>query len=231
MKTVLITGANRGIGLEFVKQYLQEGARVLATCRDPQKAKALTALKEMGDLQVAALDVTQPEQVDAAAERWRDQKIDLLLNNAGVYGPRNSFGANDIEADMAAWETVFRVNTMAPLRVALAFQNQVAAAKGTMAFITSKMGSIADNTSGGSIIYRTSKSALNMTVKSLSIDLAPRGISCVLFHPGWVLTDMGGPNALIDVTTSVGGMRAKIDQLTTKDRGKYFNYDGREIPW
>lgn len=231
MKTVMITGANRGIGLEFVKQYLQDGYRVLATCRRPEQADALNALAASGDLTVAGLDVTQPDQVQAIAQQWGDETIDLLINNAGVYGPRGSFCGNDIEADMAAWETVLRVNTMAPLRVALAFQKHVAAAQGTMAFITSKMGSIADNTSGGSIIYRTSKTALNMTVKSLSIDLAGQDISCVLFHPGWVLTDMGGPNALIDVATSVSGMRGKIAQLNTDDRGKYFNYDGREIPW
>lgn len=231
MKTICITGANRGIGLEFVKQYLHDGYRVLATCRNPNKAAALSALKNEGPLSIVAMDVNRADQVNAAAAQWRDEKIDVLINNAGVYGPRGGFDAGKGEAAFEEWEAVLRTNSLAPMRVAYAFQSQVAASNGTMAFITSKMGSITDNTSGGAVIYRTSKAALNMAVKSLSIDLAPRGITCVLFHPGWVLTDMGGPNALIDAETSVGGMRATIAKLSNADRGKFFNYDGGEIPW
>lgn len=231
MKTICITGANRGIGLEFVKQYLRDGCRVLATCRNPNKAAALTALKSEGALSIVAMDVTQADQVNAASAQWQDEKIDVLINNAGVYGPRGGFDLSKGEAAFEEWEAVLRTNTLAPMRVACAFQKQVAAGNGLMAFITSKMGSIADNTSGGAVIYRTSKAALNMTVKSLAIDLAPQGITSVLFHPGWVLTDMGGPNALIDAKTSVSGMRATIGRLDKTDGGKFFNYDGSEIAW
>lgn len=227
MPTVLITGASRGIGREFARQYAAEGWRVIATCRDPAA----------GDLdgEVHRLDVTDAASVAALRDAMSGEAIDLLINNAGIYGPRDStLGRIDYDA----WEKVLRTNVLAPIRVAEALADAVArSARRRMAFVSSRMGSIADNdprrgyAAGGEYIYRSSKTALNMAVKSLSIDPAGKGITCLLFHPGWVRTDMGGPSATIDAKTSVAGMRAVIEGATAADNGRFFNYDGTEIAW
>jgi NAD(P)-dependent dehydrogenase (short-subunit alcohol dehydrogenase family) len=221
MPTVLITGASRGIGREFARQYEAGGWRVIATCRDPSKYDL--------EGEVYRLDVTDPDSVAALHRELSGEAIDLLINNAGIYGSRGlEFGS----LDYGAWEEVLRTNVLGPMRIAEAFADQVAASeKKKMVFISSKVGSIADNSSGGSYIYRSSKTALNMAVKSLSLDLSGKGIICVLLHPGWVQTDMGGASALIDVATSVAGMRAVIDRADTADSGRFFNYDGSELPW
>lgn len=221
MPTVLITGASRGIGREFARQYEAGGWRVIATCRDPSKYDL--------EGEVYRLDVTDPDSVAALHRELKGEAIDLLINNAGIYGPRGlEFGS----LDYGAWEEVLRTNVLGPMRVAEAIANQVAASeKKKMVFISSKVGSIADNSSGGSYIYRSSKTALNMAVKSLSLDLSGKGVICVLLHPGWVQTDMGGASAPIDAATSVAGMRAVIDRAGAADSGRYFNYDGNELPW
>ncbi len=231
MSVVLITGANRGLGLEFARQYAAAGWRVHATCRDPERAQALAALAEGagGAVAIHRLNVGDETTIAALAEALRGETIDLLLNNAGVYGgARKTFGDIDYES----WIETLRINALAPLRVAEAFVEQVAAsALRRMVFISSKMGSIAENASGDSYIYRSSKAALNAVVKSLAIDLAPRGITAVAFHPGWVKTDMGGPNALLEPEESVAAMRAAIERLTPADSGRFLNYDGASIPW
>ena len=221
MPTVMITGASRGIGHEFAGQYAAAGWRVLATCRDPAKYH--------GAGEVHPLDVTRADSVAVLSEKLAGEAIDLLINNAGIYGPRNEeLGA--IEFD--AWEQVLRTNLLGPLRVARAFVGQVARSpEKKMVFISSKVGSIADNDSGGKYIYRSSKAALNMAVKSLSIDLWDRGITCILLHPGWVRTAMGGPAGTIDAETSVSGMRETIERAYSSDSGGFFNYDGRKLPW
>jgi len=158
------------------------------------------------------------------------QTIDLLINNAGVYPPEqgDTFGATDY----AAWAYAFEVNTMAPLRMVEAFKQQVSRSQlKTIITITSKMGSIADNRGGGSYIYRSSKSAVNIVMKSLSIDLSPSRITAVLLHPGWVRTDMGGPNGLISTEQSVTGMRRVISNLKFEDSGKFYAFDGQMVPW
>ncbi|MEO5336431.1 MAG: SDR family oxidoreductase [Magnetospirillum sp. WYHS-4] len=227
MPTVLITGASRGIGLEFCRQYLDDGWRVVATGRDPKNSKGLTALR--GDLLVQALDVGNHEAVDALAASLRRESIDVLINNAGVYGPRSSALRN---LDYAGWGEVFRINSMAALKVSEAFLDHVArSGQKRIAALTSKMGSMADNRSGGSYVYRSSKAALNAVMKSLSVDLAPRGILVGILHPGWVRTDMGGPGALIDADVSVAGMRKVIAGLTPETSGAFLNYDGSPIPW
>jgi NAD(P)-dependent dehydrogenase (short-subunit alcohol dehydrogenase family) len=166
--------------------------------------------------------------VAALAKSLADEPIDLLINNAGVGGPDDEFGktpAND-------WLEVLRVNTIAPLHVVEQFiGNLEAGQRRLIVNITSKMGSIADNSSGGSYIYRTSKAALNMVAKSMAQDLRGRRMIVVVFHPGWVKTDMGGAHALIPPKVSVAGMRAKIAALTPADSGKFFNYDGQPLPW
>jgi len=226
MPTALITGCNRGIGLEFVRQYAADGWRVLATCRNPRAAKELAAVA--GDVKIHALDVADDYQVKALAKTLADIPIDLLINNAGVGGPEDEFGktpAND-------WLEVLRVNTIAPMHVVEQFIGSLEAGqRRVIVNITSKMGSIADNTTGGSYIYRTSKAALNMVAKGLAQDLKGKRMIVVVFHPGWVKTDMGGPRALVPPKASVAGMRAKIAALTPADSGKFFNYDGQPIPW
>lgn len=232
MPNLLITGANRGIGLEFAKQYVEAGWRVFACCRNPDKSEVLKQLasQHAGWLSMHALDVTNFEQIDSLAAELASQEIDLLLNNAGICldAHNNGFGATDY----AAWMQTFRVNSMAPLKMAETFVRQITRSQQKkIVSITSKMGSIADNTSGDYYLYRSSKTALNMVAKNLAIDLAPRGIITAVLHPGWVQTDMGGPNALITVQQSVAGMRRVIARLAPVDNGKFYAYDGREIPW
>jgi NAD(P)-dependent dehydrogenase (short-subunit alcohol dehydrogenase family) len=231
MPTVLITGANRGIGLEFARQYLAYGWQVYAACRDPTSASELRRLAQASDhnLRILALDVTNPETVKAATAELDGQAIDLLLNNAGVGGPRGQTIGN---IDYKAWAKVLDVNTMGPLRVAEAFVDHVARSERKLIVtLTSGMGSIADNTSGGSIAYRSSKAAVNMVMRSLAIDLAPRGITCVVVNPGWVLTDMGGTHATMTPAESVTRLRRLIETLGPAQSGKFFNHDGREYPW
>ena len=225
--TILITGANRGLGLQFAKQYADDGWRVHATCRDPDAAEALNAAAS-DRLTVHRLDIRDGAQVAALARALADEPIDVLLNNAGVIGDRGAFGATDY----AVWHETLSTNTLAPMRMAEAFADHVAAsARKQMVFVSSRMGSIGDNGSGGDYVYRSSKAALNAVVKSLSIDLAARGVTAVAFHPGWVSTDMGGASATIAPADSVGGMRAVIERLTPADNGRFLDYDGSEIPW
>lgn len=223
---VLITGANRGIGLEFTKQYAQDGWLVLACCRNPQQATALQALaKTYANIQLFSLDVADFAQVDALAHQLKNQKIDVLINNAGVY-PDSSSG------DADAWLEAFKINSIAPFKIATAFTPHIANSKlKKLATLSSKMGSMDDNTSGGSYVYRSSKAAVNMVMKSLSIDLKPLGIAVVTLHPGWVLTDMGGTNALIDTQTSVSGLRQVIQSLSLSNSGQFIAYDGKVINW
>ena len=226
MPTVLITGANRGLGLEFARSYAADGWRVHACCRHPEKAKALKAVE--GDLVVRKLDVTDGLRVAGLARELADEAIDVLLNNAGVYGPRSDFG----ETDFDDWLDVLKINTIAPLRMAERFVEQVARSdRKLIVSISSGMGSIAMNDEGGRYPYRTSKAALNMVVKGLAADLAARGIIAVALSPGWVQTDMGGPNADLTPEESVAGMRAVIDGLTPDDSGRFFNYQSEDRPW
>ncbi|OIQ95247.1 C-factor [mine drainage metagenome] len=223
---VLITGANRGIGLEFTKQYAQDGWRVFACCRNPQKATALQALAtSYANIQILSLDVADFVQIDALALQLKDQKIDVLINNAGIYPDGGS-------CDVDAWQEAFKINTIAPFKMAKAFTPHLASSQlKKLATVSSKMGSMDDNTSGGNYIYRTSKAAANMVMKSLSIDLKPQDIAVVTLHPGWVLTDMGGPNALIDTQTSVSGLRKVIQNLSLSNTGQFIGYDGQVVNW
>lgn len=232
MKTILITGANRGIGLEFSRQYMMAGWQVLACCRQPDAAGALNdlAAHNPGKINVHALDVANHEQIEQLSAKLSHQPIDVLVNNAGIYpsSRRDDFGKTDYDA----WSSAFQVNTMAPLKMAESFIKQITKSDSkTIVTITSKMGSIADNQRGGSYIYRSSKSAVNIVVKSLAIDLKDAGITAVLLHPGWVRTDMGGPNGLISTEQSVTGMRQVISNLTQADSGKFYAFDGQIVPW
>lgn len=226
--TLLITGANRGIGLEYVRQYAAEGWHVIACCRAPEQADALQLLaKQHANIEVCALDVADFDQIEALGRKLVDQPIQLLINNAGIY-PESSFRS----IDYAKWVDAFKVNTMSTMKLAEVFIPQlVKAGNAKLVAMTSKMGSIDDNTSGGEYLYRSSKTALNMVMKSLSLDLNKYGVSVAVLHPGWVRTDMGGPNGLIDAETSVQGLRKVIGTLSLDNSGEFYAYDGKEIAW
>ncbi|WDI30613.1 SDR family oxidoreductase [Hyphococcus flavus] len=224
MSTVLITGANRGIGLEFVKQYARDGWKVHACCRNPDKASELNTVQ--GDVFIHALDVTDHAAIVSLASDLAEP-IDILVVNAGV-GGRGEGDFGDYNYDV--WKSVLDVNVYGSVATAEAFAPHVKNAKGKIAFISSKMGSIGD-ASGGAIAYRTSKTALNMAGKVVAAALAGEGVAVSIFHPGWVETDMGGPNALIKPDESVKGLRALIDQSPVTPSPRLLAYDGAEIPW
>jgi NAD(P)-dependent dehydrogenase (short-subunit alcohol dehydrogenase family) len=229
--SVLVTGANRGLGLEFARQYAADGWEVYAACRAPNDAKDLqkAASGSGGRIHLLGMDVTDTTSVRSAAGGLGGNVIDVLINNAGVGGPRDErLGRLDYQA----WERVLDVNTLGPMRVIEAFVDHVAKSREKkIVTITSGMGSIADNSSGGSYAYRTSKAAVNMVVKSLSLDLAPRGIICIVMNPGWVRTDMGGPRGTLAPADSISAMRKVIAGLKPGDTGQFFNYTGKSYPW
>lgn len=228
---VLITGANRGLGLEMARQYASDGWRVYACCRQPERAHDLGRLAAATDgrLSIHPLEVTNAAQVAALPAVLGDDSLDLLINNAGVYGQDDAgFGNTDVQA----WLRTFEVNAIAPLKIMEALVDAVARSRRrVMACVSSKMGSMADNRSGGSYVYRSSKAALNAVVVSAAVDLRHRGITVVALNPGWVKTDMGGPNAEITVTESVTALRAVLDGLGPSDSGWFIDVDGTTIPW
>ena len=227
MPTVFITGASRGLGLEFARQYCTDDWRVIATCRDPAKAETLSAIG--GGLRIAALDVDDGASIASLAEKLKGESIDVLINNAGIFGPKDLTRDN---VDYDAWGRVFRTNVMGPLAVSSALLSNVENSEGkSIATVTSRMGSIGDTTGGEEYIYRSSKAAVNMVMTCLANELAGDGVKVVLLHPGWVKTDMGGPDAAIDAKESVTGMRTVIAGLKESDSGGFLNYDGTEIPW
>lgn len=224
MPSIFITGTSRGLGLEFARQYSAAGWSVTAACRDPSKAPDLA---ELG-VETVALDLADAESIRRAAESLRGRSFDILLSNAGLYGEGQQFG----RLSEAEWERVMLVNAIAPLKLTEAFLPHLLAGQNKLVvFLTSKMGSIADNSSGGAYIYRSSKAALNAAVKSLSIDLAPRGVTTLLLHPGWVQTDMGGPNALVSPEDSIAGMRRIIEAVEPGQKLKFLDYTGAPVPW
>ncbi|MEW6440139.1 MAG: SDR family oxidoreductase [bacterium] len=233
MPSILVTGASRGLGLEFARQYCEAGWRVFACCRNPEGAEKLNALipAARGLLSVHRLDVTDPGQIDALARDLRDERIDILLNNAGVSGG-NGRGSGLVGVDCEKWIAVFRVNAMAPLKMSETFLEHVERSdRRIIAALSSRMGSIADNTSGGSYLYRSSKAAVNAAMKSLSIDLRNRKVTVLVLHPGWVRTDMGGPSATLSPAQSVAGMRKVLEAAGPDLSGRFISYDGSEIPW
>ena len=231
MSSVLITGSNRGLGLEFATQYLADGWQVYAACREPASAQALQKLTRGAEerIRILALDVTDAASIARAAASIADVALDVLINSAGVMGvPRQNLG----KVDYTSWAQVLDVNTLGPLRVTEALVEQVARSKRRLVVtITSGMGSIADNTSGGWIAYRSSKAAVNMVMRSAATELATRRIACVLVNPGWVRTDMGGAAAPLTAQESVAAMRRLIDTWGPAQSGKFLSYDGREYPW
>jgi len=228
--TILITGSNRGIGLELCKQYADDGWLVLACCRHPETATDLNKLAEQNNnIQIHQLDVMQTSEIKKLATELKNIKIDILFNNAGVYGPNN---ANFGNTDEQQWLQCFHINTIAPMKIMEAFVDSVAASEyKIIASMSSKMASMADNSSGGSYLYRSSKAAINAVMTSAAIDLKPKGIKVAILHPGWVKTDMGGPHAEINTQESVLNLRKILKNLTPQNSGCFFEIDGSIIPW
>ena len=223
--TVLITGANRGIGLELARQYSEAGWNVIGTARNPDQA---TELANFSKTHVVQLDVTDQESVVRLAHHIGGQPIDLLINNAGILPMMRTVA--DIDLDQ--FETILAVNSIGPVRVTQALlPNLRAGTQKKIINITSNLGSITDNTDGRFYGYRESKAALNMFTRSLAAELRPDGFICIVMHPGWVQTDMGGANAPVPVTESAQGIRSVVDNLTPADSGKYWTHRGEQMAW
>jgi NAD(P)-dependent dehydrogenase (short-subunit alcohol dehydrogenase family) len=222
--TVLVTGANRGLGLEFARQYAADGWHVIACCRDPREAPELKKLKA----EVHALDVTSQDSIDQLAQALKGKPIDVLLNNAGMHGDRRSFG----ETDVALWKQIFAVNTIAPYQVLAALlENVVASVQKKVVNISSRVGSIGDGPGGGNYAYRSSKTALNMVMVNAAHELKNHGITILLIHPGWVQTDMGGSSAPVTIEQSITGVRRIIDKASPAETGHFYDYTGRQLSW
>ena len=239
MSTALITGANRGLGLEFVRRLSLMGWRVLATCRSPGQAEALRRLasESRQAVEVHALDTGDQKSIGALSAAVRDQAIDLLVCNAGVSPMKQALitgtqGQRIQDADDALWLEAYRTNAIGPLRVAAAFAERVAASeRRLMAFISTRMSVAGQNNSGAYYMYRSSKAALNVIVKNLSIELAPRGVTCIALHPGWVRTDMGGHNADVSPEESVTGMLKILLDAKLPKKAQFLDYRGETVPW
>ncbi len=230
---ILITGTTRGLGLEFTRQWLAKGAHVFALTRDPGAAKALAGLgrDHPKALSIQKCDVADDASVDAARRAIQKSwdRVDVLINNAGIYGQRD----DDLdELDVDEIRRVLEVNTLGPLRVTRAFLPLLKKGRSPrVAHITSLMGSIADNGSGGSYGYRMSKAALNMVSRNLAHELKGAGIVSIALHPGWVRTDMGGPSGRLSVEESITGLIRTIDSVGPRESGGFFDYAGRPAPW
>jgi len=237
MATALITGANRGLGFEFTRQYLAAAWHVIAACRKPDDAGALRALQASHSrLQIVAIDVARQDSIERAAADLGAQPVDVLINNAGLFGPsesrnndwRQSFG----HIDRDVWLDLLNVNTIAPVKMAEAFITNIAAGEQKkIVTLSSGYGSIADTGPGGLYAYRTSKAAVNMAMATLAKDLSSQGIVVALLCPGWCRTDMGGPRAPNDPAESVARMRGLIDELELTDSGAFIHHSGRRLPW
>ncbi|HLL85116.1 MAG TPA: SDR family oxidoreductase [Longimicrobium sp.] len=226
----VVTGTNRGIGLELTRQLLARGETVVATARHPEQAPELQALRATHPdrLTVLACDTTDEGGLRALAAAVGDGPVDVLINNAGMSGSKGPID----ELDLDAVRTQFEVNALGTLRVILALLPAVRRGGGRKIInISTERASLHNNTSGGRYPYRMSKVALNMATRSLAADLRPEGISCLMLHPGWVQTRMGGPDAPVPVSESVSGMLRLIDGLSLDGSGRFLDYQGHEVPW
>ena len=219
MPTVLITGANRGLGVEFARQYSEAGWTVIATAR--QSSSELDAL----GVRVEPLDLSDAEAVSAFPRRI-EAPLDLFVANAGTNHPMNTQSAKDA----VDWQTMMMINAIAPYQLGKALLPRLSEANGKAIAISSGMGSISDN-GGGWVPYRTSKAALNMAWACLALEARESAVTAVLLSPGWVKTRMGGAGAEITAEQSVGDMRALIARLTIDDTGRFLRRNGSELPW
>lgn len=221
MATVLITGANRGIGLELARQFKARGDRVIAACR-----AASAELSELGVEVITGADVSTGEGVAALKRALGETTIDVLINNAGILR-RESLG--DLGEGFASITEQFEVNALGPLRTTAALLGNMGRGA-RVGIVTSRMGSIADNTSGGMYGYRMSKAAVNMAGVSLAIDLKPRGVAVAILHPGMVATEMTGGHG-IPVADSAAGLIARLDGLNLENSGTFWHMNGEVLPW
>jgi NAD(P)-dependent dehydrogenase (short-subunit alcohol dehydrogenase family) len=223
MATILVTGCDTGLGVEFARQYATDGHRVIATCLDPSTAKETGAIG--GNIELVKLDVTDHAAIEALAQKLSSDPIDILLNNAGIGRPHPPFGGTDYPF----WRTILETNLIGPMKMAETFVEHIARSEmKSMAFVSSRMGSIALNNSGGSYAYRSSKAGLNMIVKTLAVDLAPRHICVLALHPGWAATE---PGARVPVAESVAGMRGVIHRAGRHHTGSFMTYHDQPLPW
>ncbi len=224
MTTVLVIGASRGIGLEFARQYVADGARVLATCRRAEHATQLEAL----GARPLTLDVLDAGALAGLGGQLDGETLDTVIINAGVFGPRTS----GLQAPTAAdFDQVMRTNVHAPMQLIALLAPHLAQSRARLAVISSRMGSVGLMTSSSGWLYRASKAALNAALKAASIELGPQGVACVAFHPGWVRTDMGGAGADLDVVESVTSMRRVLAAANASHNGKFLNYTGEQLAW
>jgi NAD(P)-dependent dehydrogenase (short-subunit alcohol dehydrogenase family) len=229
MPTVLIAGASRGIGLEFARQYAADGWRVVAACREPDRASDLRSLTENADVVIHQVDVTSDQSVEDFRERIGGEAVDVLIITAGVPGGNNQVFGNIDFQDLGI---TLEVNVAGPIRIAQAFASNLSVADNSkLIAITSQMGSIQQTISTEMMLYRISKAALNEAWKCLSIDLKPRNVMVMVIHPGWVATDMGGKDAPVSPSESVRGMRKVIAGLSPADTGTFRTFEGATVPW
>ena len=224
MKSILIIGASRGLGLEFVRQYRQEGWLTLGTCRSPEQDALLTSVGATA----LRLDVGDENGFANLAKALDGRSIDVCIYNAGISGPKTTT-ATAPEAD--AFDAVMQANVLGAMRAIPVVAPALARANGTFVFISSRMGSIGLMAASGSVTYRASKAALNAVVKAASLEWGPKGVTCMTFHPGWVKTDMGGAEADIEPAVSITGMRKVIANATPESNGRFFDYTGKELAW
>lgn len=236
MSTVLVTGANRGLGLEFVRQYSTAGWKVIACCRKPSVELEVLA-EANADIRIELLDVADHSAIEALAGRLGSEPIDVLVNNAGIYGAVG-FADGGVEhqafgnLDYTDWERILRTNVLGPMKMAETLVDNVAASEQKKIItLSSMLGCMGLNTGGGMYAYRTSKAAVNMLMHAMASDLAPRGIIAVAVHPGWAQTDMGGPGAEVNPVDSVAGLINVIDGLTPESVGRVYAYDGEVLPY
>lgn len=230
-RSALIIGASRGLGLGLARELVARGWRVTATARDPAQALGLTQLakEKIADVAIEVLDITEDEQVDALLDRLKDRVFDLLFLNAGVAGPQHQ------SIDKVTPEEIgllVYINAVAPVKLARRLMRQVRPGVGVIAFMSSLLGSIANNTSGGMDLYRVSKAALNMLTRGfIAKDIGAQSLTVLSMHPGWVRTDMGGAAAPLDVATSVKGLIDVVEQRAGTRRHGFVDYWGAELPW
>ena len=223
MATIVITGCDTGLGVEFVRQYAADGHRVFATCLDPATAEATRGIA--GDVVMVGLDITDHAGIEAFVAGLAGAPVDILLSNAGIGRPHPPLG----QTDYANWRRILETNLIGPMKLAECLVENVAASElRMMAFVSSRTGSITLNNSGGSYAYRSSKAGLNMVVKGLAVDLAPREISVLALHPGWAATEPGGR---VPVAESVAGMRGVIHRAGRHHTGVFQTYHDQALPW
>jgi len=224
MKSILIIGASRGLGLEFARQYRADGWLTLGTCRSPEQDALLSSVGATA----LRLDVNDESTLPNLARALNGASIDVCIYNAGVYGPRTQGVATPAEVD---FDQVMRTNVLGALRAIPLVAPALAKTNGTFAFLSSLMGSIGSQASASGVLYRASKAALNSVVKTASLEWGPHGVNCISLHPGWVKTDMGGSEADIEPSVSIAGMRKVIAGVSSDSNGKFFDYTGKELKW